>query len=327
MARSRPHRVGVVVFDGVQLLDVSGPVDVFDAASRRGAGYTVALLGWRSAQVRTSSGVRLVADTTVDDAEPVDTLVLTGADDLSALPGTADVRARLGRLVRPDTRLAAICTGAFLLARTGWLAGHPATTHWRHTARLRAEFPAIEVRPDAIYVRSGRFATSAGVTAGIDLALALVEADHGSGLAREVARELVVFMQRPGGQSQFSVRQDLPATGDQRLRRVVDRVAADPSAPYPVEAMARDAAVTSRHLRRLFQQEFGLTPGRYLELARIEAARALLEQGGTVTEAARRSGFGSDETLRRAFVTSYGIPPSVYQRRFRTTAVRTGTGS
>ncbi|SIR62715.1 GlxA family transcriptional regulator [Micromonospora avicenniae] len=321
MTGQGPHRVGVVVFDGMQLLDVSGPVDVFDAATRRGADYTVQLIGWRSVQVRTSSGVRLTADITLDEADPVDTLVLTGADDLSALPDAADVRARLGRLVRPDTRLAAVCTGAFVLARTGWLDGHPATTHWRHAERLRAEFPQVEVRPDAIYVRSGRLLTSAGVTAGIDLALALVEADHGAGPAREVARELVVFMQRPGGQSQFSVRQDLPPSGDQRLRRVIDRVAADPARPYPIEAMARDATVTPRHLRRIFQQELGLTPGRYLELARIEAARVLLEQGGTVGEAARRSGFGSDETLRRVFTTAYGIPPSVYQRRFRTTGV------
>jgi transcriptional regulator GlxA family with amidase domain len=321
MTRPRPHRIGVVVFDGVQLLDVSGPVDVFDTARRRGADYSVRLLGWLSMQVRTSSGVRLTADTTLDEAGPIDTLVLTGSDDLSALPDQADVRARLGRFAGPDTRLAAVCTGAFVLARTGWLAGRPATTHWRHAARLRAEFPEIEVRPDALYSRSGRFATSAGVTAGIDLALALVQADHGAGLAREVARELVVFMQRPGGQSQFSVRQDLPPTGDQRLRQVIDRVAADPGRPYPIEAMARDATVTARHLRRLFQQEFGVTPGRYVEMARTEAARALLEQGGTVTEAARHSGFGSDETLRRAFVTSYGVPPSVYQRRFRSTVV------
>ncbi|MET8044366.1 DJ-1/PfpI family protein [Micromonospora sp. NPDC005215] len=319
MAATTAHRVGVVVFDGVQLLDVSGPVDVFAAASRHGADYSVRLLGWRSAQARTSSGVRLIADATLDEAGPVDTLVLTGADDLSALPDPADVRARLGRLVRPATRLAAVCTGAFVLARTGWLDGHPATTHWRHAARLRAEFPEVEVRPDAIYVTSGRLSTSAGVTAGIDLALALVQADHGVELAREVARELVVFMQRPGGQSQFSVRQELPPTGDQRLRRVVDRVTADPARAYSIEAMARDATVTPRHLRRLFQQEFGVTPGRYVEMARTEAARAFLEQGGTVTQAARRSGFGSDETLRRAFVASYGVPPSVYQRRFRST--------
>ncbi|MEE6260774.1 GlxA family transcriptional regulator [Plantactinospora sonchi] len=320
MGERRSHRVGVLVFDGVQLLDVSGPVDVFTGATQRGADYTVTLLGWRSESVRTSSGVRLAADLTVAEATPVDTLVLTGADDLTALPAADDVRARLGAVVGPATRLAAVCTGAFVLARTGWLTGHPATTHWRHTDRLRAEFPEIEVRPDAIHVRSGRFATSAGVTAGIDLALALVEEDHGPDLAREVARELVVFMQRPGGQSQFSVRQDLPPSRDQRLRRVVDRVAADPAGAYPIEEMARDATVTPRHLRRLFQQEFGLTPARYLELARVEAARVLLERGGTVTEAARHSGFGSDETLRRVFTASYGIPPSVYQRRFRTTA-------
>ncbi|MEO3821133.1 helix-turn-helix domain-containing protein [Plantactinospora sp. B24E8] len=234
-------------------------------------------------------------------------------------PRADDVRARLGAAAGPATRLAAVCTGAFVLARTGWLAGHPATTHWRHADRLRAEFPEIEVRPDEIHVRSGRFATSAGVTAGIDLALALVEEDHGPDLAREVARELVVFMQRPGGQSQFSVRQDLPPSRDLRLRRVVDRITADPARAYPIEEMARDATVTPRHLRRLFQQEFGFTPARYLELARVEAARALLERGGTVTEVARHSGFGSDETLRRIFTASYGVPPSVYQRRFRTT--------
>jgi transcriptional regulator GlxA family with amidase domain len=322
MKQRRPHRVGVVVFDGAQLLDVSGPVDVFHEATRRGADYAVTLLGWQSTQVRTSAGVRLTADTTVRESPAVDTLVLTGADDLTALPGTDEVHERLGRLAGPNSRLAAVCTGAFVLARTGWLAGHPATTHWRHAETLRAQFPDVEVRPDSIYVRSGRFATSAGVTAGIDLALALVEEDHGADLARAVARELVVFMQRPGGQSQFSVRQDLPPTQDQRLRRVIDQVTADPAREHRVEAMARDAAVTPRHLRRLFQQELGLTPARYLELTRIEAARAFLEQGSTVTEAARRSGFGSDETLRRVFTASYGIPPSVYQRRFRTTAPR-----
>ena len=316
---TREHRVGVLVFDGAQLLDVSGPVDVLAAARARGAGYAVTLIGWPHAEPVTSAGVRLRCDATADGAGRLDTLIVTGADDLTRLPAADLARQTLAPLVTRKTRVASVCTGAFVLARAGWLDGHEATTHWRHAATLAAQFPAVDVRPDAIFVHSGRFYSSAGVTAGIDLALALVEQDHGPDLAREIARELVVFLRRPGGQSQFSVRTELPPVRDERLRQVLDLVAARPGEEHTADSLARAAAMTPRHLRRLFRDQLGTTPGHYLERVRIEAARALLEAGATVTEAARASGFGSDESLRRAFHATYQVAPSTYQHRFRTT--------
>ncbi|RJQ80344.1 GlxA family transcriptional regulator [Pseudonocardiaceae bacterium YIM PH 21723] len=306
-----PHRVGVLVFDGAQLLDVSGPVDVL-----AGADYQVSLIGWPHKQPVTSSGVRLHCEGTGDR---LDTLIVTGADDLSRLPGAAEAKALLSTLIGPRTRVASVCTGAFVLARAGLLDGHRVTTHWRHAGTLASQFPQVDVEADAIYLRSGRFFSSAGVTAGIDLTLALVEEDHGPGLAREIARELVVFLRRPGGQSQFSVRTELPPIQDPRLREVVDRIAASPAGEHTVESLASAATMTSRHLRRLFREHLGTTPGHYLEQVRLEAARAHLEAGSTVTETALASGFGSDESLRRAFHATYGIPPSTYQYRFRNT--------
>lgn len=308
------HRVGVLVFDGAQLLDVSGPVDLL-----AGAPYDVTLIGWPHAVPVTSAGVRLHCDATIDTAGRLDTLIVTGADDLTRLPDDTEARHILTALTSAKTRIASVCTGAFVLARAGWMDGHRATTHWRHAPTLAAQFPSVDVRPDAIFIHSGRFYSSAGVTAGIDLALALVEQDHGPDLAREIARELVVFLRRPGGQSQFSVRSELPPVQDPRLRHVLDLIAAAPADQHTAESLARAATVTPRHLRRLFREQLGTTPGHYLEQVRIEAARALLETGATVTEAARTSGFGSDESLRRAFHTTYHEAPSTYQQRFRTT--------
>ncbi|HEX2315937.1 MAG TPA: helix-turn-helix domain-containing protein, partial [Thermomonospora sp.] len=173
--------------------------------------------------------------------------------------------------------------------------------------------------PDAIYVRDGRVLTSAGVTAGIDLALAMVEEDQGAGPAREVARDLVVFLQRPGGQSQFSAASRTPRPRHEVLRGVLDAVAADPAADHSLPAMAARAGVSVRHLTRLFRDGVGTTPAAHVEALRVEAAQALLEAGETVTGAARRCGLGSDESLRRAFLRHLGVTPSAYRARFRTT--------
>jgi transcriptional regulator GlxA family with amidase domain len=215
-------------------------------------------------------------------------------------------------------RLASVCTGSFILAQAGLLDGRCATTHWRHTGRLARAFPGVSVEPDAIFVRDGHVFTSAGVSSGIDLALALVEMDYGADLVREVARALVVYLKRSGGQSQFSVMIEADPPPDSPLKAAADAIAADPAADHSVKKLAARAALSTRQLTRLFQSELGMTPARYVERVRIDLARAALEGGRTVTEAARLAGFGSTETLRRAFVSQMGITPKSYRDRFRT---------
>jgi transcriptional regulator GlxA family with amidase domain len=215
--------------------------------------------------------------------------------------------------------VASVCTGAFVLAEAGLLDGRRATTHWRRAADLARRFPRVRVEPDAIHVRDGRYVTSAGISAGIDLALALVEDDHGAGVAREVARELVVFLQRPGGQSQFSTALATPPARGDLLRTLVAAVLADPAADHSLPAMAAAAAVSPRHLARLFRAELGTTPARWVERVRLDRAQQLLLDGHSVTSAAELSGLGSDETLRRAFARHLGTTPTHYRRRFATT--------
>jgi transcriptional regulator GlxA family with amidase domain len=309
------HRVGVLVFDGVTLLDVAGPVQVFTDADQ-GRRYHVSIVGTSGGEVRTSSGVRLAVDE-IAAGHGYDTLLVPGTDG----PPVNDpaLVATVRRLAGVSGRVASICTGSFLLAEAGLLDGRIATTHWRYTGLLSRGYPAVTVEPDAIFVRAGTVFTSAGVTAGIDLALALVEDDHGPHLAREVARSLVMFMQRPGGQSQFSTRLDLPAVRAGPLRAVLDAVTGDPAAEHTVHSLARRAGVSTRHLARLFSQELGLSPSRFVEVARTELAQRLLVTGVPVTAAAQASGFGSDETLRRAFLRHVGLTPAAYRARFSTT--------
>jgi transcriptional regulator GlxA family with amidase domain len=313
-----PHRVGVVVFDGAKLLDIAGPTEVFAEATRCGAAYELTICSVGGVAVGTSTGLRIPAD--ADAADPdlgFDTLVVAGGDvfpDHAVRPELAEAVAGLASRSR---RVASICTGAFILAAAGLLDGRKATTHWRHTRRLAVGYPAITVDDDAIFVRDGDTFTSAGVTAGIDLALALVENDCGEELARQVAQFLVVFLQRPGGQSQFSPTLRGPRPQPPVLRDIFDVVAADPAGDHSVTTMARRAAVSPRHLTRLFQDRLGTSPSRYVESIRIDAAKSALHGGATVTEAAQRAGFTSPEALRRSFVARLGVSPRTYQQRFR----------
>ncbi|MGQ4514674.1 DJ-1/PfpI family protein [Streptomyces sp. DW26H14] len=320
-----PRTVAVLVYDGARLMDIAAPLEVFGTAAGLGGRYATLVCSVDGGPVVTSTGTRLAADVSVGEllerpAAP-GTLVVPGSDDLPLRPPPDGLTGAVAALAPGAARIASVCTGAFALAAAGLLDGRRATTHWRHAAALARRHPRVAVEPDAIFVADGRTYTSAGVTAGIDLALALVEADEGAGLAREVARDLVVFLRRPGGQSQFSVAARTPAPRHDVLRDLVREIAADPAADHCLTALARRGGISGRHLTRLFNEQVGTTPAGYVESVRVEAARALLEAGETVTGAARRSGLGSDESLRRAFLRHLGVTPSTYRARFRTSGV------
>ncbi|MFD3477413.1 GlxA family transcriptional regulator [Streptomyces sp. NPDC058695] len=313
----------IVAFDQVQLLDVTGPTEVFTTATAAagGAAYEVRIVSPDGADVRTSSGVRIGVDIG-PGALPrrIDTLLVPGRSDWRAAVRDTELVAFTSQLARRARRVASVCAGAFLLAETGLLDGRRAATHWRLAADLATAYPAVTVAHDPIYVRDGPVVTSAGVSAGIDLALALVEEDHGADTARDVARELVVFMARPGGQSQFSARLN-PATGQHpAVRAAMDAAGADPRVASDLTVLAEVAGVSPRHLTRLFRADTGMTPGQYIESVRLEAARALLEGGGDPVEhIAQAAGFGSSESMRRAFQQTLGVAPTEYRARFRTT--------
>jgi transcriptional regulator GlxA family with amidase domain len=318
--RSTSVRVGILVFDGVKLLDVAGPAEAFAEANLLGASYELVLLSPDGNDVQSSVGMRVSVDAAATEAASFHTVLVAGGDVLPTKQVPARLVAAAGHLASNTQRMSSICTGAFILAAAGLLDGRRATTHWKHTKQLALRYPATQVEPDAIFVSDGGIHTSAGVTAGIDLALALIEDDHGPDLARAVARSLVVYMQRSGGQSQFSAPLQGEPPKSSPLRPVLDAVQADPAAEHSVPVLARNANLSVRHLTRLFREELQTTPSKYVELIRFDTAKALLDAGYSVTEAAERSGFGNSEALRRTFIARIGVPPSKYQQRFRSTA-------
>ncbi|MCA2201819.1 GlxA family transcriptional regulator [Streptomyces sp. SMS_SU21] len=306
-----------VLYDAVQSLDVTGPVEVFAGAERHTPGtYRITTASLDGAPVRTTSGLTLVPDGTLDGASAPHTLVVPGGHGSRRPdPRLTDWLRRHGP--RAD-RLVSVCTGAALLAAAGLLDGRRATTHWAYSDRLARDHPAVEVDPDPIYVRDGHVATSAGVTAGIDLALALVEEDLGREAALTVARHLVVFLRRPGNQAQFSAQLAAQTARREPLREIQHYVTEHPSADLSVEALAARAALSPRHFARAFHAETGTTPGRYVDRVRLEHARRLLEDtGGSVEEISRAGGYGTPEAMRRAFVRTLGVSPAEYRRRFR----------
>ncbi len=262
--------------------------------------------------------MRLLADS--DAALPglgFDTLLVMGGDELPLRAIDAGLVAAATALAANSRRVCSICTGAFILARAGLLDGHRATTHWQHAGLLARAYPGVSVEPDAIFVKDGRLFTSAGVTAGIDLALALLEDDHGEEMARTVAQSLLVFLQRPGGQSQFSPTLQAARPRTAMLRGVHDAIAADPAGDHSMPAMSARFAVSPRHLTRLFTNELGTTPAQFVATVRFDAAKTALDAGHSVSTTAGLAGYGNPESMRRAFVTRLGIPPRAYQQRFR----------
>ena len=303
------HHVQIVLFDGVQSLDVTGPLEVFTHAG----GYRVTTAGVGGVPVRTSSGLRLTPDEALGDGP--DTLVVPGGE------GTRDPQPEVVAWLREHghepTRIMSVCTGAFLLAEAGLLADKRATTHWQYCDSLQGRHPEIEVDPEPIFVRDGRIATSAGVTTGIDLALALVEEDRGREVALAIARGLVMFLRRPGNQAQFSA----PLAGQlahrEPLRDVQRLIAEHPETDLSIPALAAAANLSPRQFTRAFTAEIGVPPGRYVDRVRLETARRLLEDTADgIAEVARRTGYGTPEAMRRAFLQALNVSPAEYRRRF-----------
>jgi transcriptional regulator GlxA family with amidase domain len=307
-----------VIFDGFQPLDLVGPYEVFSHAG----GYRCAVVAREAGPVRSGSALPVYAGLGIADADPddVDTLVVVGGSGVDAACTDADLVAWIARAAAGARRVTSVCSGVFLLGAAGLIEGRQVTTHWRRARQLEREHPGALVDVDPIFVRDGTVWTSAGVSAGMDLALALVEHDAGRAVAHDVARELVLFLRRPGGQSQFGV----PLWGTRPvgdpLRAVVAAVLADPGARHTIADLAGCAGLSPRHFQRRFTAEMGEGPAAYVERVRVEAAsRALAEGGDSVETIARRYGFGTGETLRRTFHRHLGVAPSDYRDRFRTT--------
>jgi len=303
------HHVQIVLFDGVQSLDVTGPLEVFTYAG----GYRVTTASLGAAPVRTSSGLHIAPDHDLSDKS--DTLVIPGGEGTREPP--ADLVAWLRANSEKAGRVMSVCTGAFLLAEAGLLDGRRATTHWLYCDKLRSRHPKVDVDPEPIFVRDGRIATSAGVTTGIDLALALVEEDRGRDVALAIARGLVMFLRRPGGQTQFSAPLSGQVAYREPLRDIQRLIAEHPEADLSVPALAAAANLSPRQFSRAFTAEIGVPPGRYVDRVRLETARRLLEDTlDGVAEVARRSGYGTPEAMRRAFVQALDVSPAEYRRRF-----------
>jgi transcriptional regulator GlxA family with amidase domain len=318
--------VVVLALANTQSLDVLGPVEVFTAASQLAAAagrperYGIEVVTPGGGDVELSNGLRLTARELPAARRAVDTIVVAGGSTCRIL-GAEDPAARWLAAAAPRARrVTSVCTGAFALATAGLLDGRRATTHWAWCAMLAAAHPEIDVDPEPIYVRDGDVWTSAGVTAGMDLALALVEDDLGHEIAVEAARWLVLFLKRPGGQSQFSAGLAAQAAAREPLRELQGWIAGHLDADLSVPALAARACLSERHFARAWRAETGMTPAAYVEGLRVERARALLEDGQGVDGAARAAGFASAEVLRRAFHRRLGVGPSAYRERFRSAA-------
>jgi transcriptional regulator GlxA family with amidase domain len=326
-----PRQVVILLYPGVQSLDVTGPLEVFAGAqqlieltSRPEPGYEIRTVSADGAPLRCSSGLTLVPDLRLSDApSELDTLIVAGGPGHSEAAADDTILRWISRTASQSRRTASVCTGAFLLARCGLLDGRSATTHWASADELARLYPDVRVDAEPIFLRDGPIWTSAGVTSGMDLALALVEEDLDRDAALTIARHLVLFLRRPGNQSQFSATLAAQLPEREPLREVQRGVIEDIAAAHTVEAMAAAAHMSPRHFARAFRAETGLTPARYVERVRLEAARRRLEETAEpVAAVAASCGFGTAETMRRSFLRALAVGPAEYRRRFRPHAPR-----
>lgn len=319
------RKVLILGYPGVQALDVVGPYEVFASASLilaadggAAGGYDIALTSLDGRPAGTTSGLALGTVALPDPAQPVDTLVLPGGGGVHTARADPAIVEWISTAAAHARRIVSVCTGAFLAAQAGLLDGCRATTHWAFAEALAREFPAVRVDPEPIFVRSSVSVwTAAGVTAGIDLALSLVEDDHGTEVAQTVARWLVLYLRRPGGQTQFAAPVWIPRAKRDPIRDVQFAIEAEPGGAHSIAELAARAAMSPRHFTRVFTAEVGVAPGTYVERVRTEAARRQLEEtDDTVVAIAGRCGFGTAETLRRTFIRRLGVPPDHYRKTF-----------
>ncbi|MGO9343724.1 MAG: GlxA family transcriptional regulator [Acidimicrobiales bacterium] len=339
------RQVVIAAFPGVQSLDVVGPYETFMGATKvtqmlglgrpggDGGGYQVTLASATGEPVWAESGLGLCtvklpdptsaagARATDDPVRGIDTLVIPGGDGVENARKDRDFIQWIATTATTCRRVATVCTGAFLAAEAGLLEGRRVTTHWARADKLASEFPSLRVDPDPIYIHDGKYWTSAGVTAGIDLALSLVEADLGTDVAQTVARWLVMFLHRPGGQTQLASPVWMPWAERSAICAVQTLVESAPGADHHIPTLASAAAMSTRHFTRVFTEEVGEPPGRFVERVRLEAARRELETSAdTLDVIAHRCGFGTAETLRRVFQRRMNVAPDSYRRRFRVVA-------
>lgn len=325
--RSRTRRVAMLAYPDIQILDVTGPLEVFARTSRllhswglraKDDAYTVEIIGIERGLFAASSGLKLYADHGYREVGAgIDTLLISGGRGTETYCRSKPLLAWINKQSRLVRRLASVCTGAYFLAEAGLLDGLEATTHWGYIEDFTARFPHVQLEADRIYVKQGSIYTAAGVTSGIDLALALVEEDHGREVALGVARALVMFLRRPGGQTQFSAQLSAQMAEHEPLRDLQTYILEHPEADLSVEKLARRVAMSPRHFARVFAREVGDPPARFVARTRVETARRLLEESSDGLEViCRRTGLGTPETMRRAFLKIVGIPPSHYRQRF-----------
>jgi transcriptional regulator GlxA family with amidase domain len=321
-----PRQVAILAYPGVQSLDVTGPLEVFAGAQeliaatgRFERGYEIRILSRDGAPLRTSSGLTVTPHLSLKEAPAaLDTLIVAGGPGCMEAARDSALIDWISEAASTARRTASVCTGAFLLARAGLLDGRRAATHWSAAKELARLHPAVHVDPDPIFLRDGHIWTSAGVTTGMDLALALVEEDMDRDAALLIARHLVLFLRRPGNQSQFSVTLAAQQPEREPLREVQRFVLENVAGDLSVEAMAAHAHMSPRHFARAFRAETGITPARYVERVRLETARRRLEDtADPVTVVAAASGFGTAETMRRAFLRGLEVGPAEYRRRFQ----------
>jgi transcriptional regulator GlxA family with amidase domain len=322
----KPHHVVMFAYPDAQILDVTGPLEIFGRAARwlrdkeitPDLAYTVEIVAREAGPIRTSSGIRLIAERAFREVKSADTLLVTGGVGFREAMQDAAAIAWIKRMAKRTKRVGSICTGAMVLAQTGLLDGKRATTHWAYCDEFAATSEVEQVCADMIFVRDGNVFTSAGVTTGMDMALAMVEEDWGQPVALAVAQELVMYLKRPGGQSQFSRQLAAQFSDNDRLRDLQLWMLEHLDEDLSVPALARRSAMSERNFARRFVEAVGLAPGKYVEQARVDAARRKLEQTDLdVARIAARCGFGSAETMRRVFIKHLAIPPSEYRDRFR----------
>lgn len=314
-------RIAILAFPRVQLLDVVGPGDVFSEACRQlrsPRAYQVQVIGTEDGLLKTSSGLRLAVDATVSNHRGrIDTLLVAGSPHIETIMENKELRSWLQHQAKTVRRIGAVCSGAFVLAAAGLLEGKRVTTHWNAAEQLATQHPETTVEPDAIYIKDGNLYTSAGVTAGMDLALAMVEEDHGRETALRVARELVMFLKRPGGQSQFSTHLAAQMVERTRIRDVQEYVLANLGGDLAVPALAARFGMSERNFARIFRSEAGMTPADYVEHARIDSARRLIETSEVpLKRLADEVGYANVDGFRRAFMRRMGVTPHEYRKRF-----------